>query len=207
MKRGPGRPKKSEATIKDIKRKSRRQFSSEEKITCIGMKPDGEVVLSGTPNTANAGFTASTDQGQIWGSQDFTSLPSGFNFKINEIEFIDEQLGWAVGSQGQIFKTENGGGEISEPSFQMGVSIAPLTSTIIRLTISPNPVKNNLMLSCEVSIANIIIYDINGRVVRNSYDLNSENVNMDISSLEKGAYILDITLINGDKTSKKIIKN
>ena len=35
MKRGPGRPKKSEATIKDIKRKSRRQFSSEEKIAIV----------------------------------------------------------------------------------------------------------------------------------------------------------------------------
>jgi transposase len=35
MKRGPGRPKKSEATIKDIKRKSRKQFSSEEKISIV----------------------------------------------------------------------------------------------------------------------------------------------------------------------------
>ena len=35
MKRGPGRPRKSEATIKDIKRKSRRQFSSEEKIAIV----------------------------------------------------------------------------------------------------------------------------------------------------------------------------
>ncbi|PCJ81882.1 MAG: hypothetical protein COA49_02655 [Bacteroidetes bacterium] len=77
----------------------------------------------------------------------------------------------------------------------------------VELSASPNPVKNTLMLSCEISIANIIIYDINGRVVRNSYDLNSNNVNLDISSLENGAYILDITLINGDKTSKKIVKN
>ncbi|PCJ81096.1 MAG: hypothetical protein COA49_07275 [Bacteroidetes bacterium] len=35
MKRVPGRPKKSEATIKDIRRKSRRQFSSEEKIAIV----------------------------------------------------------------------------------------------------------------------------------------------------------------------------
>lgn len=35
MKRGPGRPRKSEATIKDIKRRTRRQFNSEEKIAIV----------------------------------------------------------------------------------------------------------------------------------------------------------------------------
>lgn len=35
MKRGPGRPKKSEAIIKDIKRKARKQFNAEEKIAIV----------------------------------------------------------------------------------------------------------------------------------------------------------------------------
>jgi len=34
-KKGPGRPRKSEATIKDIKRQTRRLFSSEEKIAIV----------------------------------------------------------------------------------------------------------------------------------------------------------------------------
>ena len=32
MKRGPGRPKKSEAIIKDVKRRTKRLFNPEEKI-------------------------------------------------------------------------------------------------------------------------------------------------------------------------------
>ena len=35
QKRGPGRPRKSEAIIKDIKRKTRRTFSAEEKIAIV----------------------------------------------------------------------------------------------------------------------------------------------------------------------------
>ena len=34
-KKGPGRPRKSEATIKDIKRQTRRLFSAEEKIAIV----------------------------------------------------------------------------------------------------------------------------------------------------------------------------
>ena len=35
MKKGPGRPKKSEAVIRDIKRRTRRQFNPEEKIAIV----------------------------------------------------------------------------------------------------------------------------------------------------------------------------
>lgn len=35
QKRGPGRPRKSEAIIKDIKRKARRTFNAEEKIAIV----------------------------------------------------------------------------------------------------------------------------------------------------------------------------
>ena len=35
MKRGPGRPRKSEAIIKDVKRRTKRQFNPEEKIAIV----------------------------------------------------------------------------------------------------------------------------------------------------------------------------
>ena len=42
MKRGPGRPKKSEAIIKDVKRRTKRQFNPEEKIAIVIEGMSGE---------------------------------------------------------------------------------------------------------------------------------------------------------------------
>ena len=43
MKKGPGRPKKSEAIIKDVKRRTKRLFNPEEKIAIVleGLSGDG----------------------------------------------------------------------------------------------------------------------------------------------------------------------
>ena len=46
-KKGPGRPRKSEATIKDIKRQTRRLFSSEEKIAIVLEGLRGEESIAG----------------------------------------------------------------------------------------------------------------------------------------------------------------
>lgn len=50
MKRGPGRPKKSEAIIKDIKRKSRKQFNAEEKLEIINLVEGSELSVRRTLN-------------------------------------------------------------------------------------------------------------------------------------------------------------
>ena len=44
MKKGPGRPKKSEAIIKDVKRRTKRLFNPEEKIAIVleGLSGDAE---------------------------------------------------------------------------------------------------------------------------------------------------------------------
>ena len=42
MKRGPGRPRKSEAIIKDVKRRTKRQFNPEEKIAIVIEGMSGE---------------------------------------------------------------------------------------------------------------------------------------------------------------------
>lgn len=42
MKRGPVRPKKSEAIIKDVKRRTKRQFNPEEKIAIVLEGMSGE---------------------------------------------------------------------------------------------------------------------------------------------------------------------
>ena len=45
MKKAPGRPKKSEAIIKDVKRRTKRQFNPEEKIAIVleGMSGDDSI--------------------------------------------------------------------------------------------------------------------------------------------------------------------
>ncbi|MCP4440329.1 MAG: T9SS type A sorting domain-containing protein [Aureispira sp.] len=62
----------------------------------------------------------------------------------------------------------------------------------------PNPVKNILNIVANQAIENIIIYNINGVQVRKMADLNGQSI--DVSMLENGLYILELT------TSQQIIR-
>jgi len=47
MKKGPGRPKKSEAIIKDVKRRTKRLFNPEEKIAIVLEGLSGDEYMTG----------------------------------------------------------------------------------------------------------------------------------------------------------------
>jgi len=58
MKKGPGRPKKSEAIIKDVKRRTKRLFNPEEKIAIVLEGLSGDAEREGTePNAATCSFS------------------------------------------------------------------------------------------------------------------------------------------------------
>lgn len=71
--------------------------------------------------------------------------------------------------------------------------------------IYPNPAKYGFRLNVQNDITNLIISDINGRVVLNQ----SENLDklISISYLPKGMYFVSVTTNNGITTTKKLIKN
>ncbi len=75
-------------------------------------------------------------------------------------------------------------------------------------SISPNPATDVISVSnaTNVSLKNITISDINGRVVRNVAYENVSNVDLKISDLAAGMYIINIASDKGIET-KKFMKN
>ena len=53
MKKGPGRPKKSEAIIKDVKRRTKRLFNPEEKIAIVLEGLSGDESIAATEREGN----------------------------------------------------------------------------------------------------------------------------------------------------------
>jgi hypothetical protein len=71
--------------------------------------------------------------------------------------------------------------------------------------IYPNPVNNRLNIQSSGIIQQVRIFTLQGKLVK-QYQLAGEKEQLVISDLNKGIYLLEITLINGGKEMKKFIK-
>jgi len=80
-------------------------------------------------------------------------------------------------------------------------------ATLNDLVIYPNPVNNIIYLQFqENEVAEVLLLDAIGNVVKNYGTIQSNGVNIDVSLLGSGTYILQLNYANGT-VSKKIIKN
>ena len=73
------------------------------------------------------------------------------------------------------------------------------------INLFPNPAKDNLEITSNQIITNLILIDINGRVLK-SIAISNRDYNLDISSLSKGVYFLEVES-GVSKSTKKFIKN
>jgi hypothetical protein len=77
--------------------------------------------------------------------------------------------------------------------------------SIKNLLVFPNPTQNKLIIHSAIhDFESVSIIDINGRIVINSANNNSKEI--DVSNLKAGMYIITITSSDGNIT-KKFIKN
>lgn len=76
-----------------------------------------------------------------------------------------------------------------------------------KFSISPNPVKSMLSISNaeNIKVDAILIVDVNGRIIKEVKYSNVSNINMDLSELSSGMYIMNINSDQGIAT-KKIVK-
>ncbi|WP_300672137.1 GEVED domain-containing protein [Soonwooa sp.] len=68
----------------------------------------------------------------------------------------------------------------------------------------PNPVTDKLFIKSKKDIANISIYNFAGQVVKSNIKLNNEELNL--TSLQKGNYLVTLSFADGSSDSFKIIK-
>lgn len=86
-----------------------------------------------------------------------------------------------------------------------GATLSATSFDTSNFTISPNPAKDYVTITSKdnMQISEITIFDLSGKVV-----LQSKNTtqSIDVSLLNSGAYLLLIEDVNGNKTTKKFIK-
>lgn len=72
--------------------------------------------------------------------------------------------------------------------------------------ISPNPSNGVFTIKSEKEISEYSIINAAGQVIKTAKDVNSNNVNVDISSLAKGVYMVRVKDVNGNvKVTKQIV--
>ena len=80
--------------------------------------------------------------------------------------------------------------------------LVPVFSNSPRVHVFPNPVSAELTVSSAELIKELAIFDLLGREVYR-HDFNSENVNVDVTHLPKGLYIIKVNGTQVDKFSRQ----
>lgn len=114
--------------------------------------------------------------------------------KIRRIYIYDENLGFAVGDNGMIYKTTN----------VEGLSTNNVSTEKKKIRIIPNPATDILFIenTGNISIKSVVLFELSGKKIKSF----PENVQqLDISNLSGGMYILKISTENASY-SEKIIK-
>ena len=128
------------------------------------------------------------DGGETWTSQNIAEAT------LNDVFFIDENVGFIVGSSGEIFKTENGG----------SLSVSTLTPSTIK--IYPNPIVNKLNIALETNFVFPLHFQLSSILGENLIDTDLFSVSnaVDLTSYSKGVYIYK--LLNSNKEIIKVGK-
>ena len=74
------------------------------------------------------------------------------------------------------------------------------------VTIYPNPNKGEFSVTNSSDIINLNITDVQGKVVHSMNDINLNNVEIDITDLEKGMYLINVETVNGTVTETVVVK-
>ncbi len=98
--------------------------------------------------------------------------------------------------------------QLTTPEITADLDAAPVN--IPDLNVYPNPVGDQLFISTEKQAAQIRLWDINGRIVKNieTADLQTTGIEItaDLSKLSPGVYILSMTFRDGTTEHARIIR-
>ena len=79
------------------------------------------------------------------------------------------------------------------------------TNELQNLTFYPNPTQDQLNLKAESQIESVTVYNLLGQEIINLKP-NSMQTQIDMNTLERGVYLMNVTL-NGAEITHRIIKN
>ncbi|MDP4271976.1 MAG: T9SS type A sorting domain-containing protein, partial [Bacteroidota bacterium] len=74
------------------------------------------------------------------------------------------------------------------------------------VTCYPNPAQDYVMITSDEAIAEIKLYSLTGTQIRDVYAGNENQYSLDLTSIPRGYYILNLLTANGTLTSHKLLK-
>jgi hypothetical protein len=74
------------------------------------------------------------------------------------------------------------------------------------LNVYPNPAANNLVIEGEVELSTAYIYNSSGQLVKSVKDIKSNTVDIDVSGLNSGLYLVNIISVDADAVNFTFIK-
>lgn len=86
------------------------------------------------------------------------------------------------------------------------IDFASIQENDVLTTIYPNPSKDKLSINSQAIIDGIQIHELNGKLVKRIDSVNSTYLDVDISNLENGTYLVSVITNNGSKTIR-VTKN
>ena len=144
-------------------------------------------LISGTGSDDNASFTISGDQLLAATSFDFDTQ-SEYSIRVSSTD---------------------AGGEVTEKAFTISVEIVAGfedTPKLVR-NVYPNPATEilNVEMASEALPFKLDMYDMSGNMLRTRDSIFSRSIQINVSQMKKGVYLLTIQDANGQLTRKKII--
>jgi len=173
--------------------------TGDEVLFTIWKHNDSTVYVGGSGAT----ILISTDRGKTWERQVFDA-PS--NITIEGIFFTGPTDGWAVGTDGTILKTVNGGVSAIEGEGK------DLPGEFALAQNYPNPFNPTTVISYQLPVASnvrLIIYDLLGRhvavLVNERKAPGSYEVHFDTSGLSSGTYLYRLSAGGFAQTRKMVV--
>jgi hypothetical protein len=136
------------------------------------------------------------DGGATWEN---TLLNGTFSLQ-NFIFFANDSVGYVFGKYGTILKTTNGGG------FPTAVENVSQESTF---TVYPNPATNKISITTKSNLqgeTTICIFNMNGAILQQEKFQSQSLIEMDVSAMAKGIYLLQIQTKAGVENKKLVVQ-
>ena len=125
----------------------------------------------------------------------------------SDVAFVQYQIGAGTGNTvSAVVNWDNLNSRASATDTLLGTKQNTLAES--KFSVSPNPATDIIRItnSENISVTGIAVTDLNGRVVKSTTYSDASNIQVNVSDLASGMYLMKITSDKGVAT-KKIIKN
>ncbi len=75
----------------------------------------------------------------------------------------------------------------------------------IKLSVSPNPTSNEILVNATSNIATVNVFDLTGKSTFSIQNNNTNSIRISVANLPEGTYVIKTTTVDGETVSNKIV--